>query len=607
MKLDLFLRRCGSAILLSSMATLAAITFRPLLLSSRSWLFLVTIAASAWTGRLTGGIVATLVCTIAFGYIFLEPTFSPSIASPQLVASLAEFALIGMLIAVPVARLRDIQDELAANLALLDTLTARAPVGLAYLDQGFHFLRLNQALADMIGVPVAANLGRSVREMLPRLWRSLEPLLAGVITTGTPVVNVEVSGETLAAPGQERSWLVSYYPVQVKPRETAGVGVVVVEITDQRHAEELRARLAQEEAVRAAVEAERARLAAILNRAPSGIVFVEAGTYRLLANPRASELFGRSLAPNEGPAQYVHQVRRADGRPLSLADLPSMRALKGETPPDQEHIIVRPDGSEVTVIESTAPVRSPGGAIQGSVVIMQDITSLKEFERVREEFMSAIAHELRTPLAVIRGRSELALLRGVRDDGVRQTFEIIIRQVDRMVQVVSDMLTAIRVRPGRQSLTFESVDLATLVEAVVRRSQDHDSEPRIDFQTRGPLPVDVDPSLIENVIRRLIENAGRYSPPGSPIEIHATSLEDYAVVSVTDHGVGIAPDRQPHVFEPFYELVPPGKPGYSGQVSLNLYLSKQIVEGNGGRIWFTSTPGEGSTFSFGLPLAQLPG
>ncbi len=124
------------------------------------------------------------------------------------------------------------------TLALLQSVLDNAPIGLAFVDRDYRFVRLNAALAEINGLALEAHLGRCVAEVLPGLWPTLEPLYRGVLETGQPVVNVEVSGETAAAPGQERHWLANYYPVQAAGGLILGVGVVVLEITERRRTAE---------------------------------------------------------------------------------------------------------------------------------------------------------------------------------------------------------------------------------------------------------------------------------------------------------------------------------------------------------------------------------
>jgi len=224
---------------------------------------------------------------------------------------------------------------------------------------------------------------------------------------------------------------------------------------------------------------------------------------------------------------------------------------------------------------------------------------------VREEFMAAAAHELRTPLTVIKGRAQMALRAGVPDERLRQTMDSIDRYVNRITRIVNDLLLAVRVRPGLTALHLTDLDLSALVAETTAQIARRNGGVSLQVQPDGPLVVRGDRGLLEEVITRLIENALSYSLAPHRVEVRAERQDGEAVVSVTDHGVGIPVARQPHVFEPFYELVPSGEPGYTGIVNLGLYLSKQIVEAHGGRIWFVSTPGSGSTFSFSLPIGTL--
>jgi signal transduction histidine kinase len=120
----------------------------------------------------------------------------------------------------------------------------------------------------------------------------------------------------------------------------------------------------------------------------------------------------------------------------------------------------------------------------------------------------------------------------------------------------------------------------------------------------GSITVAGDRQRMGDVVAHLLENAIRYSPPGGSIEVELRSDGREAMVQVRDEGPGIPVERQPHVFEPLYEPLPPGAPGYTGVVGLGLHLSWQIIEAHGGRIWLESQPGEGTTFCFSVPLGE---
>jgi signal transduction histidine kinase len=224
--------------------------------------------------------------------------------------------------------------------------------------------------------------------------------------------------------------------------------------------------------------------------------------------------------------------------------------------------------------------------------------------QLREEFMSAAAHELRSPVAVIKGRTQLTLKTNARELEARRALEEILRASDRITRLTNDLLAVIRVRPSQVMLIRERLDLGALVRTTAEDFARSLAGHEVRIETTDGLVVEVDRALIGEVLNRLLENAARYAPEGRPIEVVAQGEADQAIVSVTDYGVGIPFERQAYVFEPFYEYVAPGTPGYAGLVSLGLYLSKQIVNAHGGRIWFVSRPSEGSTFSFSLPLVR---
>jgi signal transduction histidine kinase len=223
--------------------------------------------------------------------------------------------------------------------------------------------------------------------------------------------------------------------------------------------------------------------------------------------------------------------------------------------------------------------------------------------RLREDFMQAAAHELKTPISTIRSSVHL-LLSEPRAAPEQRTLEIIRRQSRRMSLLVEDLLTVTRLGSRAPELHLHRVDLDRMCDEAVRRAGELSDKHSIAWRSAGTLAMDSDVELLDILLVRLLENALSATPEGGTVEVAARREGAEAVISVTDRGVGIPLDRQPHVFEPFYEPVPSGSPGYSGVVSLRLHLCKRIVDVLGGRIWFASTPQQGSTFSFALPVSD---
>lgn len=227
--------------------------------------------------------------------------------------------------------------------------------------------------------------------------------------------------------------------------------------------------------------------------------------------------------------------------------------------------------------------------------------------RLREEFMGAVAHELRTPIAVIRGWAQFLLRPKGRTLEREQTaLTAMIRQADRITRFIDDLFAVARLRRESTTLQPERISLSAFVRGVVTDISLAHPTRDIRVTTTDDACVDADPRLIREVLRHLIENAVRYSPADRPVDVAMRRVGTEAVVSVTDRGIGIATERQAHVFEPLFEPVPAGFPGYTGDVSLGLYLSKQAIQASGGQIWLASAPNKGSTFSFSLPLVAMP-
>lgn len=227
---------------------------------------------------------------------------------------------------------------------------------------------------------------------------------------------------------------------------------------------------------------------------------------------------------------------------------------------------------------------------------------VREALKLREEFLSAAAHELKTPVTTIKGWAEVLLRRDTLTPRQERGLTKIVQQGGRIGSLIEDMLTIVRLRPGFQRPQCARFDLAALIQEQATKTASTTARHQFRVDVTEPLVVEADRRLLGEVLAHLLENAIRYSPEGGPIEVEARQTDRGAVVTVRDRGVGIPTERQPRVFEPFYEPVPPGARGYAGIVSLGLHVSKQIVDAHGGRIWLASEEGKGSAFSFSVPL-----
>ncbi len=398
------------------------------------------------------------------------------------------------------------------------------------------------------------------------------------------------------------------FPVEIKTNYFEYDGkayhiALVRDITGRKRADLERERLLAE------VREEQSRLRVVLDTAPVGVALLLSPDGRpALFNRAAEAILGRPAGPPEmsvAERALFHDVRMPNGELFPPESLPVNRSFTGETVTGVELLIRQPAGRELNVLANSAPVRDAEGRIACVIVSFEDITPIREQERLRDEFIAAAAHELKTPVTTIKGYAELLRRWTAQERELRgpRAIETINAQANRIHRRVQEMLEVVRFRKARAVLVPERLDLGRLAEQVLERMAALTPIHRMSLHRDGPVPVEADRERIEEVLVALLDNAIESSPQGGEIEVRVWTQAGEGLVSVRDHGLGISKERQPHVFGPFYEAVPPGAAGYRGIVSLSLYLAKLTVELHRGHIWLGSEEGKGTTFSFSLPLS----
>lgn len=324
------------------------------------------------------------------------------------------------------------------------------------------------------------------------------------------------------------------------------------------------------------------------------------------ANRAALALLGvKSKADVLGPLDEFarrFQPRNTDGSAIPVSELASARAFHGDRT-SRETLLRRADGREVVLSVSAAPFAAPGaqGGPTLNIVVFRDVSATHHLEAMRDEFLATAAHELKTPLAVVKAYAQLVQRRAPAE---APALTVVQRQVDRMTRLVQHLLDASRLRLDLGEAP-ERFDLARLAAEVLERLRAGDGAHSFQLVAPSPVPVEGDPDRIARVLQSLLDNAVRFSPRGGAVEARVVLAGGEAQVSVADHGVGIPLDRQPRIFERYYRAHA-GTPEDYGGLGLSLDLSREIVSRHGGRIWFESTPGQGSTFHFALPVAPEP-
>jgi PAS domain S-box-containing protein len=228
--------------------------------------------------------------------------------------------------------------------------------------------------------------------------------------------------------------------------------------------------------------------------------------------------------------------------------------------------------------------------------------TLEKLDRTKTEFLSIVSHEFRTALTGIQGFSELIRDGGLEQDEVRAYGGYIFNDADRVNRLIGDMLDLDRMESGRMSIRTADVDInEVLSDAIARAGGSPSVEFKSDLDPRLPIVVGDRDRLVQ-VVSNLVNNAVKYSPDGGTVTLSSRTEGDFALISVTDTGVGIPPDEIGHVFERFRRVRSGAAQSIPG-TGLGLTIVKQIVEMHGGKIWVESAVGHGSAFHFTLPLA----
>jgi PAS domain S-box-containing protein len=343
------------------------------------------------------------------------------------------------------------------------------------------------------------------------------------------------------------------------------------------------------EITRAAVEV---RYSSLFEQINDAVLVADVDARYLDANPAASDLLGYSR-------EEFQQLRVPD----VVADAPEWTkeeyerfkragTWRGELELRAKDGRYIPVDAQATVLDTTPEPRF--------VSVIRDIRERRALERMQQEFISMIAHDLRMPLTSIKGFAQMLERQGTyREAFVRQ----IISNADQLQRLISDLSDVTRIRSGILEIEPAATDLLSLARAAIESARAASERHTFHLDALpGPLVGDWDSARVTQVLQNLLSNAIKYSPDDGEIWLRLRERAGDALVEIQDQGIGIAPDDLQDLFDPFYRAASAGATATG--LGLGLAISKAIVEAHGGRIWVESTPGQGSTFRFTLPLSR---
>jgi two-component system phosphate regulon sensor histidine kinase PhoR len=343
---------------------------------------------------------------------------------------------------------------------------------------------------------------------------------------------------------------------------------------------------------------ERNKVLGILSSMVEGVVAVDQEERIVHLNGVAARVLG--VSPGEGIGRRLWEVTR-----LHEVNDALRAVMEGEPEVRREARLVQGPRDQVIEIHAS-PLRDADGEPSGAVVVLHDVTELRRLEQVRSEFVANASHELKTPLAAIRGLVETLLDDDAMDpERARRFLDRIRVQTHRLGALVADLLALSRVESQDAPLERVRVDLRDVIAESARTFASAADAKRIVVTAAAPAaPVHAlgDPEALRQVVDNLLDNAIKYTPEGGRIDLRVRDAGGSSILEVQDTGIGIEPRDQERIFERFYR-VDKGRSREMGGTGLGLSIVKHIVLAHGGRIALESQAGAGSLFRVALPRA----
>jgi len=347
---------------------------------------------------------------------------------------------------------------------------------------------------------------------------------------------------------------------------------------------------------------EKSRLDALLDSAADGILILQSDHSVERCNIAFEKLFGQRRDEIQGKAhtEIIQWMRKPEGQTLEEAE----QAGWPLTPNAYLYVegdLQRPDSQSLPVGITYAPLLAPDGSVRNVIATVRDITKFRTAEEIKNTFVSVVSHELKTPVALIKGYVSTLRREDAKWDKhvIQDSLSVIEEEADHLAAMIEDLLDASRLQAGGLTTSLADVSIPALAERLAERFRTQTKHHTIvvDFPEHFPIVL-ADEHRIAQVLSNLLSNALKYAPHGE-VRIGGQVRPEQVVVCVSDEGPGIDAADIPYVFDRFYRSDKAVR--NTKGAGLGLYLAKSIVEAHGGRIWIDPKPDCGARICFSLP------
>lgn len=427
-------------------------------------------------------------------------------------------------------------------------------------------------------------------EALPELrGQEVETLLERVFRTGVPYYANELKVELDRAGNgtlEDVYFVFVYTPLRRASGSIEGVMVFAYEVTEQVLA---RQQLAESEA----------RFRTLADHIPNLAWMARPDGWIYWFNSRWYDYTGTTPEQMQGwNWQSVH-----DPEVLPAVLERWKRSLHTEEPFEMVFPLKGSDGVFRPFLTRVVPIRDETGTLIQWFGTNTDITKQKQLEQKKDEFLGIASHELKTPVTSVKAYTQL-LERRFRRTGDEQAAELLNKmgtQLNKLTALIEDLLEVTRIESGKMLLQRSSFDYSALIREIVEELQRTTSKHTIVLDLSAPVWLTADRDRVGQVLTNLLTNAMKYSPQAEAVIVKTVQTEGSVLTSVQDFGIGIPPEKQTHLFERFYRVEGEQQLTYPG-LGLGLYIAAEFVKRHQGNIWVESSEGQGTTFTFSLPL-----